>query len=132
MISNKTSTVRIALSRSRSPRLLSPGAVAHYPRSLSRRPSLVLRCSHPRSHPRRSIGTVGNQFALTTIISFLVSLPFMYFKEGSKWGEFVELFNSNNIVKVRPTNELNLKITLNFILCLPSLTALQLQLHRTT
>merc|ERR1712086_852204 len=35
------------------------------------------------------IGTVGNQFALTTILSFLISLPFMMLKEGSKFGSFV-------------------------------------------
>jgi len=27
------------------------------------------------------------QFAITTILSFLISIPFMLAKEGSKWGE---------------------------------------------
>eukprot|EP00618_Florenciella_parvula_P024540 CAMPEP_0119513288 /NCGR_PEP_ID=MMETSP1344-20130328/31430_1 /TAXON_ID=236787 /ORGANISM="Florenciella parvula, Strain CCMP2471" /LENGTH=379 /DNA_ID=CAMNT_0007550491 /DNA_START=47 /DNA_END=1186 /DNA_ORIENTATION=- len=48
---------------------------------------------------KERIGSVGNQFALTTLISFIVSLPFMYFKEGAKWGEFVTLFNENPIVR---------------------------------
>ena len=52
---------------------------------------------------KERIGSVGNQFALTTLISFIVSLPFMYFKEGAKWGEFVTLFNENPIVRVRST-----------------------------
>lgn len=44
------------------------------------------------------IGNVGNQFAITTILSFLISIPFMLAKEGSKWGEFVTTFNTNPIV----------------------------------
>ena len=45
------------------------------------------------------LATVGNQFALTTILAFFISLPFMYGKEGAKWGEFVELFKSNSAVR---------------------------------
>jgi len=37
------------------------------------------------------LGTVGNQFALTSVLSFLISIPFMIGKEGHKWGEFVAL-----------------------------------------
>jgi len=44
------------------------------------------------------IGTVGNQFALTTLIAFAFSLPVMLFKEGSKWGAFCELYKSNPVV----------------------------------
>jgi len=44
------------------------------------------------------IGSVGNQFALTTIISFLFGLPLLILKEGHKWGGFVELAKSNSIV----------------------------------
>jgi len=47
---------------------------------------------------RERIGTVGNQFALTTIIAFLFSLPVMLIKEGGKWGEFCTLFNEDPIV----------------------------------
>ena len=44
------------------------------------------------------IGTVGNQFALTTIFSFLISIPVMLGKEGSKLGEFVTLFKETPAV----------------------------------
>ena len=37
------------------------------------------------------IGSVGNQFALTSIIGFLFSIPLVIAKEGSRFGEFVEL-----------------------------------------
>ncbi|KAL3928293.1 MAG: hypothetical protein SGPRY_002449, partial [Prymnesium sp.] len=37
------------------------------------------------------LGTVGNQFAVTTVLSFLISIPFMIGKEGGKWGSFVSL-----------------------------------------
>jgi len=37
------------------------------------------------------IGSVGNQFALTTIMGFLLSLPLVFIKEGDRFGEFVEL-----------------------------------------
>jgi solute carrier family 35 protein E1 len=47
---------------------------------------------------RDRLGGVGNQFAITTILSFLISLPFMIGKEGAKWGEFVSLFKSNTAV----------------------------------
>jgi len=47
---------------------------------------------------KTKIGTVGNQFALTTIISFIVSLPVMLIKEGSRWGEFVQLCKTSPAV----------------------------------
>merc|ERR1711937_197515 len=37
------------------------------------------------------MGSVGNQFALTTILGFLMSIPVVLAKEGSKFGEFIEL-----------------------------------------
>merc|ERR1712157_654688 len=37
-------------------------------------------------------------FALTTILAFLISLPFLVAKEGAKFGEFVELFKTNGVV----------------------------------
>lgn len=43
---------------------------------------------------KERIGSVGNQFALTTILSFLMSIPIMIAKEGSKFGEFVELWKT--------------------------------------
>nr|ADI99942.1 plastid triose phosphate-phosphate translocator [Dinophysis acuminata] len=49
------------------------------------------------------IGTVGNQFALTTITSFLFALPLMLIMEGHKLGEFFTLATTtpavlNNLV----------------------------------
>jgi solute carrier family 35 protein E1 len=37
------------------------------------------------------IGSVGNQFALTTILAFMFSIPLVIAYEGSRFGEFVEL-----------------------------------------
>jgi solute carrier family 35 protein E1 len=37
------------------------------------------------------IGSVGNQFALTTILGFLLSIPLILFQEGSRLSEFVSL-----------------------------------------
>mmetsp|Transcript_67285 Transcript_67285/g.187758 ORF Transcript_67285/g.187758 Transcript_67285/m.187758 type:complete len:324 (+) Transcript_67285:57-1028(+) len=39
-------------------------------------------------------GSVGNQFALMTIISFIVSIPLMFYREGPKLNEFVDMFNT--------------------------------------
>ena len=47
---------------------------------------------------RDRLGGVGNQFAITTILSFLISLPFLIAKEGAKFSQFVELFKTNPIV----------------------------------
>jgi len=44
------------------------------------------------------LGSVGNQFALTTILGWLMSIPLVVIKEGSKWGEFVEMFKTNPIL----------------------------------
>lgn len=40
---------------------------------------------------KERIGSVGNQFALTTIIGFLLSIPVVLVREGSRMGEFIEL-----------------------------------------
>lgn len=40
---------------------------------------------------KERIGSVGNQFALTTILGFLLSIPLIILKEGSRFGEFVEM-----------------------------------------
>merc|ERR1719183_1196927 len=47
---------------------------------------------------KERIGNVGNQFAITMILSFLISIPFMIAKEGAKWGSFVTTFQTNPIV----------------------------------
>jgi solute carrier family 35, member E1 len=48
------------------------------------------------------IGSVGNQFAITSIVGFLLSLPIIYLKEGSRFGEFV------NMAKTTPALWMNL------------------------
>eukprot|EP00908_Phaeocystis_cordata_P020327 Transcript_31997.p1 GENE.Transcript_31997~~Transcript_31997.p1 ORF type:complete len:309 (-),score=198.40 Transcript_31997:339-1244(-) len=37
------------------------------------------------------MGGVANQFALTEVLAFLISLPVMFATEGAKWGEFCNL-----------------------------------------
>lgn len=37
------------------------------------------------------LGGVGNQFAITSIVGFLLSIPFVIAKEGSRFGDFIEL-----------------------------------------
>lgn len=39
---------------------------------------------------RDRLGSIGNQFAVTTIFAFLFSIPIVLIKEGSRMGEFVE------------------------------------------
>lgn len=43
---------------------------------------------------RDRIGSVGNQFAITSILAFLMSLPLIAVTEGSRFGEFVEAAKS--------------------------------------
>merc|ERR1711957_488248 len=38
---------------------------------------------------RDRLGSVGNQFAVTTILAFLMSVPVFVAKEGARWGQFV-------------------------------------------
>mmetsp|Transcript_7347 Transcript_7347/g.10531 ORF Transcript_7347/g.10531 Transcript_7347/m.10531 type:complete len:393 (+) Transcript_7347:92-1270(+) len=44
------------------------------------------------------MGSVGNQFAITTILGFLISVPFVLLREGNKLGEFVTLFKTNPLI----------------------------------
>lgn len=44
------------------------------------------------------MGSVGNQFALTTILGFLMSIPVVLIKEGSRLGEFANLFKTNPVI----------------------------------
>jgi solute carrier family 35, member E1 len=37
------------------------------------------------------MGSIGNQFALTTILGFLMAIPVMLIQEGSRMGEFVKM-----------------------------------------
>ena len=41
------------------------------------------------------MGCVGNQFALTSILGFLMSIPIFLAKEGGKFGQFVTQFKTN-------------------------------------
>lgn len=47
---------------------------------------------------KERVGSVGNQFALTTIMGFLMSVPVVLLKEGKKLGEFVDIFKTNPAV----------------------------------
>jgi solute carrier family 35 protein E1 len=47
---------------------------------------------------RDRIGSVGNQFAITSIMGFLLSIPVVIAKEGSRFGEFVELAKTSPAV----------------------------------
>merc|ERR1712127_317460 len=43
---------------------------------------------------KERIGCVGNQFCITSILGFLMSIPFVAVKEGNKFGEFVTAFKT--------------------------------------
>lgn len=47
---------------------------------------------------KERMGSVGNQFALTTILGFLMSIPVVLAQEGHKLGQFVEIFKTNPAV----------------------------------
>jgi len=49
---------------------------------------------------RDRVGSVGNQFALTSIIAFLASVPLAIAKEGHRWGEFVAAFHAYPAIKL--------------------------------
>ena len=44
------------------------------------------------------IGSVGNQFAIMSIIALLTSIPLMFFKEGARINEFTKMFQTNPVV----------------------------------
>ena len=44
---------------------------------------------------KKRYGGVGNQYAVTEILAFLISLPVMFLTEGAKFGEFIELFKTS-------------------------------------
>jgi len=46
------------------------------------------------------MGGVANQFALTEVLAFLISLPVMFATEGAKFGEFVELMKTNKDLQI--------------------------------
>ena len=46
------------------------------------------------------LGTVGNQFAITSILGFLLSIPLVAAQEGSRFGEFVKMAKTTPAVWV--------------------------------
>jgi len=44
------------------------------------------------------LGTVGNQFAVTTILAFLFSLPLLVFTEGGKFSDFLQICKDKPVV----------------------------------
>ncbi|KAH8052467.1 hypothetical protein JL720_14945 [Aureococcus anophagefferens] len=40
-------------------------------------------------------GGVGNQYAVTEILAFLISLPVMFYTEGDMWPKFLELLKTS-------------------------------------
>jgi solute carrier family 35 protein E1 len=47
---------------------------------------------------KERLGSVGNQFAIMIIISFLVTLPFTIVMEGHRFTEFVGMFKTNKVL----------------------------------
>ncbi|EED86405.1 hypothetical protein THAPSDRAFT_bd1154 [Thalassiosira pseudonana CCMP1335] len=41
------------------------------------------------------LGSVGNQFCITSILGFLLSIPFVLWKEGNKLGQFVDIWKTS-------------------------------------
>ena len=44
------------------------------------------------------MGSTGNQFAVMTIISFIVSIPLVFVREGTRLTQFVDIFQTNSKV----------------------------------
>jgi solute carrier family 35 protein E1 len=40
------------------------------------------------------LGSVGNQFCVTSVLGFLLSIPFVLWKEGGRMGDFIQLFKT--------------------------------------
>mmetsp|Transcript_21200 Transcript_21200/g.20362 ORF Transcript_21200/g.20362 Transcript_21200/m.20362 type:complete len:392 (-) Transcript_21200:115-1290(-) len=47
---------------------------------------------------RERLGSVGNQFAVTNMLGFLMAIPLVLAREGHKMGEFVQIWKTNPIV----------------------------------
>merc|ERR1712060_224605 len=41
------------------------------------------------------VGSVGNQFAMTEVLGFLISLPVMFYLEGAQFGKFVSMLGGD-------------------------------------
>ena len=46
------------------------------------------------------MGGVANQFALTEVLAFFISVPVMVYVEGAKWGTFMHLLATNRDLQV--------------------------------
>jgi len=49
---------------------------------------------------KERIGSVGNQYAMTTILAFIFAIPILIITEGAKFGEFITLFSSNPALRM--------------------------------
>jgi solute carrier family 35 protein E1 len=47
---------------------------------------------------KERIGGVGNQFALTEVLGFFISLPVMFYLEGAQFGKFTEMVTTDTIL----------------------------------
>lgn len=47
---------------------------------------------------KERLGSVGNQFAITNMLGFLMAIPLVLAREGSKMGEFLNLWKTNPVV----------------------------------
>lgn len=48
---------------------------------------------------KERVGSVNNQFALTTIFAFLFSIPLLIWREGSRWAEFKQVWATTPAVR---------------------------------
>jgi len=46
------------------------------------------------------MGGVANQFALTEVLAFFISVPVMFATEGAQWGKFVELLKTDRDLQI--------------------------------
>lgn len=51
--------------------------------------------THPLLCRQDRIGGIGNQFALTNVLSLIFLLPLMLVMEAGKWGDFVALIKAS-------------------------------------
>lgn len=48
---------------------------------------------------KSDLGSTGNQFAITKIMAFLISLPVMWYMEGHKFDQFVGLLKTDTVLR---------------------------------
>jgi len=48
---------------------------------------------------KERIGGVGNQFAMTEVLGFFISLPVMLYLEGASFGKFVDMFKTDSALQ---------------------------------